>query len=234
METPLLKDFSRIVFFTGAGMSAESGVPTFRGPGGIWKQYDYERYACQKAFDQNPERVWEFHNYRRSLVAACAPNEGHNLIAHCQRLKPGAQIVTQNIDGLHHQAGSERVIELHGNLWRLRCTCGNRAETRDAPLEATRCPDCGKFWRPDIVWFGDMLSSSNIEAAMGAIQTCELLVSIGTSAVVYPAARMPLEARQAGAVLVEINPEDTPLSDAFDVRLRGPASEMLTRMAQGL
>jgi len=234
MDTPLLKDFSRIVFFTGAGMSAESGVPTYRGKGGIWKEYDYEQYACQRAFDRQPEKVWEFHNYRRGLVARCAPNEGHAIVARCQRLKPGAQVVTQNIDGLHQQAGSERVTELHGSLWRLRCACGGRAETRDAPLVATRCPDCGKFWRPDIVWFGDMLSPASIQAAMEAIRGCELLVSIGTSAVVFPAAQMPLEAKKAGALLVEINPDETPLSEAFDVRLRGPASAMLAAMAAGL
>jgi NAD-dependent deacetylase len=229
-----LKDFDRIVFFTGAGMSAESGVPTFRGKGGIWKQYDYEKYACQDAFDEAPERVWEFHNYRRGLVAACAPNEGHRIIARCQRLEPGALVVTQNIDGLHHQAGSDRVIELHGNLWRLRCSCGQRHETREAPVTDTRCPTCGRFWRPDIVWFGDHLDPRNVRDAMAAIGGCQLLVSIGTSAVVHPAAQMPLEARRAGATLVEINPEDTPMSDSFDIRLRGPASTMLARMAEGL
>jgi NAD-dependent deacetylase len=234
MNHVLLKDFDRIVFFTGAGMSAESGVPTYRGKGGIWKEYNYEEYACQEAFEEAPERVWEFHNYRRGLVAACAPNEGHRLIARCQQLRPGALVVTQNIDGLHQQAGSDRLIELHGNLWRVRCLCGQRAELRDAPLVATRCAACGRFWRPDIVWFGDRLDPRNIRDAMAAIGGCQLLVSIGTSAVVYPAAQMPLEAKKAGAVLVEINPEDTPLSEAFDIRLRGPASAMLARMAEGL
>lgn len=232
---PLLKNFERIVFFTGAGMSAESGVPTFRGKGGIWKEYNYEEYACQKAFDRHPEKVWDFHNYRRGLVARCEPNQGHRIVASCQQQKPGALVVTQNIDGLHHQAGSERVIELHGNLWRLRCdACGARSESRNAPLVETRCTGCGKFWRPDIVWFGDSLSPANIKAALDAIQACQLLISIGTSAVVYPAAEMPLRAKSAGAVLVEINPEETPLSEAFDVCLRGTASEMLARMAEGL
>jgi NAD-dependent deacetylase len=229
-----LGDFDRVVFFTGAGMSAESGVPTFRGKGGIWKEYDHQRYACQPAFDEAPERVWEFHNYRRQLVARCQPNAGHCLIARFQQERPGAVVVTQNIDGLHQQAGSERVTELHGSLWRLRCACGARAERRDAPLADPRCAGCGAYWRPDIVWFGDTLGDDELGAAAAAIATCQLLISIGTSAVVYPAARMPLEAKRAGALLVEINPDETPLSDAYDIRLRGPASEMLARLAEGL
>lgn len=236
MDTPpRLVDFDRIVFFTGAGMSAESGVPTYRGKGGIWKEYDYEEYACAEAFARQPEKVWEFHNYRRQLVAACAPNAGHRLIARCQRLKPEAVVVTQNIDGLHHAAGSRDVTELHGSLWRLRCdACGTRAERRDAPLVDTRCPDCGRFWRPDIVWFGDYLSPTNLREAAHALRGCQLLVSVGTSGVVHPAATMPREAKAAGAVLVEINPEPTPVSDLYDVHLRGPASEMLAAMAEGL
>lgn len=231
MKTPLFRDFERIVFFTGAGMSAESGVPTFRGKGGIWKEYNYEEYACQRAFDRTPEKVWDFHNYRRGIVARCAPNRGHEIVAECQRQRPGALVVTQNIDGLHQQAGSERVVELHGGLWRLRCdACGARDERRDAPLTATRCTGCGAYWRPDIVWFGDRLRPDTVEAALGAMRTCQLLISIGTSAVVYPAAELPLRAKEAGATLVEINPEETPLSDAFDLCLRGPASEMLARM----
>jgi NAD-dependent deacetylase len=229
-----LADYDRIVFFTGAGMSAESGVPTYRGKGGIWKEYDYEKYACQEAFDEAPERVWEFHNYRRQLVARCEPNAGHRLVARVLEKKPGAVVVTQNIDGLHQRAGASRVTELHGNLWRLRCVCGARDERRDAPLAETRCPRCGKHWRPDIVWFGDMLDPANIRAALSAIEGCQVLVSIGTSAVVYPAAEMPLRASKAGALLIEINPEDTPLSDAFDIRLRGGASAMLAELCEGL
>ncbi|MFO0554478.1 MAG: NAD-dependent deacylase [Polyangiaceae bacterium] len=235
MDKPIrLRDYERIVFFTGAGMSAESGVPTYRGKGGIWKEYDYAQYACQRAFDAAPERVWEFHNYRRGLVAKCEPNPGHVLIARVLEAKPAAVVVTQNIDGLHQRAGATRVTELHGSLWRLRCVCGARDERRDAPLVETRCPQCGKFWRPDIVWFGDMLDPANIQSALEAIEQCQVLVSIGTSAVVYPAAEMPLQARKAGAVLIEINPEDTPLSDAFDVRLRGGASAMLADLCEGL
>jgi NAD-dependent deacetylase len=226
-----LRNHSNIVFFTGAGMSAESGVPTYRGKGGIWKEYDYQNCACQDAFDRDPEYVWEFHNYRRSLVAKCAPNRGHELIAQAERERPGVTVVTQNIDGLHQLAGNTEVIELHGSLWRTRCdACGAPpSEDRSAPLEDIRCA-CKAYKRPDIVWFGDSLSADAIGRALAALERCDLLISIGTSAVVYPAAEMPLIAKRAGARLVEINPEPTPISHAYDTCLRGPATQMLTQL----
>lgn len=232
LSLPRLRDVSRVVFFTGAGMSAESGVPVYRGSGGIWKQYDYQRYACQPAFDSDPEAVWEFHNYRRELVAACAPNAGHQLIAQAEQWCAEVTVVTQNIDGLHQLAGSHAVVELHGSLWRTRCDrCGEPgSEDRRAPLFDLYCA-CGRFKRPDIVWFGDALDPSVVREAVVAIKGAELLVSVGTSAMVYPAAEMPLLAKRAGATLIEINPEPTPLSDAYDMCLRGSATEMLARLA---
>lgn len=225
-------DFDRIVFFTGAGISAESGVPTYRGPGGIWKDYNYEDYACQAAFDRSPRRVWDFHNYRRALFSACAPSAGHEVIADLQRSR-GVTVITQNIDGLHQLAGSREVIELHGSLWRLRCdACGARATRRDAPLEHLHCSNCGAMWRPDIVWFGDALDGRVLQRAEAAIRSAQLLVSVGTSAVVYPAAALPLVAKEAGALCVEVNPESTPMSDAYDVCLRMTASRALAVMAQ--
>lgn len=225
-----LKDFDRIVFFTGAGISAESGVPTFRGKGGMWEKYDYESYACQPAFDRDPEAVWEFHNYRRGVVAACAPNPAHVQIAELAK-RAEVTVITQNIDGLHELAGSEGVIELHGSLWWLRCdACGAREHDRSSPLVSLK-HDCGAYWRPDIVWFGDALDHAKIQAAILAMEACDLFVSIGTSAVVYPAAQLPHVAKQAGARLVEINPDETPMSDAYDLCLRGTATEMLAQMA---
>lgn len=225
-------DAQRIVFFTGAGMSAESGVPTYRGAGGIWKTYDYTRYACQDAFLRDPEGVWEFHNYRRGIVAACAPNPGHRLIAQAQRALPGrVTVITQNIDGLHQLAGATDVTELHGALWRVRCdTCRTRRAGRENPLTELRCDGCGGWWRPDITWFGDMLDAGALQAATAAIRAADLFVSIGTSGVVFPAAAMPLDAKEAGATLVEINPEDTDLSPLFDHRLRATATEALTAL----
>jgi NAD-dependent deacetylase len=234
MTEPSLSDFQRIVFFTGAGMSAESGVPTYRGAGGIWKQYDYQRYACQSAFDRDPAGVWEFHNYRRGIVAACTPNAGHRIIARAERHLPRITVVTQNIDGLHALAGSTKLLELHGNLWRVRCdACGTTVQDAHAPRNELRCPGCGGYWRPDIVWFGDYLDNAVLSTARKAISSCDLFVSIGTSAVVYPAAALPEYAREAGALRVEINPEETPASHLYDVHLRGPATDMLTRLAAG-
>jgi len=239
-----IADFSRIVFFTGAGMSAESGVPTYRGKGGIWKEYDYESCACQQAFERDPEHVWEFHNYRRGIVAACAPNDGHHLVARCEATLPSVTVVTQNIDGLHQAAGSKNVLELHGSLWKLRCDrCGWRGEDRSAPVEDLLCPVCKAsttadddpaYKRPDIVWFGDNLRMDVISKVRDALAACDLLVAIGTSAVVYPAADMPLIAMRAGARLVEINPEDTPMSSIYEIRLRTTATEGLAQLYEGL
>lgn len=227
MTPPRLSDFERIVFFTGAGMSAESGVPTYRGKGGIWREYNYEDYACQRAFDRDPEKVLAFHDKRRAAVAACSPNAGHLLIAEVQREKPATVIVTQNIDGLHQRAGATGVVELHGSLWRVRCDReGTVREDRSVPLTSRLC-GCGAYLRPDIVWFEDALREDTIRAAVEALSCCDLLVSIGTSAVVYPAAELPRIAMRCGAVSVEINLEDTPVSPLYQHRLRGPASEML-------
>jgi NAD-dependent deacetylase len=234
MSGPHLRDFNRIVFFTGAGMSAESGVPTYRGAGGIWKEYDYRRYACQDAFNRDPAAVWEFHNYRRRLVAACAPNLGHRIIARAGQRETRVTVVTQNIDGLHALAGSRDILELHGNLWRVRCdTCGVKQQDPHEPREQLRCDGCGGWWRPDIVWFGDFLNDATLHSAKQLISSCDLFVSVGTSAVVYPAAHLPEYARAGKALRVEINPDETPASDLYDVHLRGPATEMLTRLADG-
>ncbi len=230
MSPPRFEEFQRIVFFSGAGMSAESGVPTYRGKGGVWSEYNYQDYACQQAFDRHPEKVWDFHDRRRATVAACLPNQGHAIVAAVQRDKPATAIITQNIDGLHQSAGASAVIELHGSLWRVRCAAeGTVSEDRSAPIARRKCA-CGAYLRPDIVWFGDMLDPDVIERATRALEGCDLLVSIGTSGVVYPAAEMPRIAMARGAVTVEINPEDTPVSHLYRHRLRGKASEMLALM----
>lgn len=230
-----LRRFARIVIFTGAGMSAESGVPTYRGAGGIWRQYDYRRYACQDAFQRDPEGVWEFHDYRRGLVGACEPNEGHRAVARAEQLLPDVTVVTQNIDGLHQLAGSQRVLELHGSLWRVRCEdCGARHRGREAPMEPKRCPGCGGWWRPAITWFGDPLDQDVFAAAAEAIAGCDLLLAVGTSGVVYPAAALPELAAQGGARLVEINPEPTEASPLYHDHIRLPAGRALPELVAGL
>ena len=220
-----LEDYDRIVFFTGAGLSVESGIPVYRGSGGIWHEYNYEDYACQRAFDKDPEKVWDFHDKRREAVAACEPNDGHRIIADID-----ATVVTQNIDGLHQRAGSPRVTELHGSLWRVRCDrCGTNAANLDVPLEPRTCA-CGAYLRPDITWFEDMLDRRTLAEAERAVADCDLLVGIGTSGVVFPAAALPRLAAEAGATCVEINPEETPVSGWYQHHLRGPASDMLRQL----
>lgn len=230
MMSVKISRYRRVVFFTGAGMSAECGVPTYRGEGGIWGSYRYQDYACQEAFERDPEQVWEFHDKRRAQAAGCQPHAGHQLIAEWEQLMPGVQVVTQNIDGMHQRAGVTRIHELHGSMWRLRCDpCGIVEEHLEVPLDNHRHA-CGRFWRPDIVWFGDCLNRDVLAGARQAIRTCELLVVVGTSGVVYPAAQLAVEARSFGALVVEINPQATNLTTSCDLSLRGTAAEMLTQL----
>jgi len=226
---PRFADFQRIVFFTGAGLSAESGIPTFRGKGGMWSQYNYEDYACQSAFERDPEKVWDFHDERRKTVSSCEPNAGHRVIAEVQKRQPGTVIITQNIDGMHHRGGATDVVELHGSLWRVRCDPERivRAD-RTVPMAPRTC-SCGGYWRPDIVWFEDPLDHGNLQRAREALEACDLLVTVGTSGLVYPAADLPRLAMKR-ALTVEVNLEDTPVSELYHQRLRGTASEILTSM----
>jgi NAD-dependent deacetylase len=222
--------FQRIVFFTGAGTSAESGVPTYRGRGGIWASYDYETIACQEAFEKDPEKVWDFHDWRRDMMAKAEPNLAHRIIAALQRDRPDSVVITQNIDGLHQRAGATDVLELHGSVWRVRCDMeGKIREDFTQPLPSRRC-ECGEYLRPDIVWFGDPLKRDVVRRAAEAIGDCDLLISIGTSGVVYPAADFPRIARQMGRTCIEINPEETPLSEMFDLVIRGTASDGLAHL----
>lgn len=225
--------FERIVIFSGAGMSAESGIPTYRGKGGVWKEYDYEDYACQRAFHRDPEKVWDFHDKRRAAVAACEPNPGHRVVAELQKRKPSTVIVTQNIDGMHQRAGATDVVELHGSLWRVRCDRDRVVREDDSvPMTPRRC-SCGAYFRPDIVWFEDPLRPRVVDRAVEAIEACDLLVSVGTSAVVYPAADLPRLAMRRGAVTVEVNLEDTAMSQLYEHRIRGTASAVLAALAAG-
>ena len=229
-NVPSLRDFSSIVFFTGAGLSAESGIPTYRGKGGIWGKYNYEDYACQDAFDRDPDHVWDFHELRREKIASCNPNGGHETIAAIQAEKPDTKVVTQNIDGLLQRAGVQNPIELHGSMWRLRCSEeGHVIENFDVPLASRRC-ECGAYWRPDIVWFGDSLSEVDMQAAENALVNADCLVSIGTSAAVYPAAALPRIAMETGAVSIEINLEDTPMTPYYQHAIRARATDALAQL----
>jgi NAD-dependent deacetylase len=221
------QDFSRIVFFTGAGMSAESGVPTYRGQGGIWHRYRWQDYACQEAFDRDPDGVLDFHEQRRRSVLACRPHGGHRIIAALESTHPRVAVVTQNIDGLHQRAGSRRVVELHGSLWRLRCPRhGPRQELGQRYLRR-RCEACGAWLRPDITWFGDRLDGEAVRRAVAEIAAAALFIGIGTSGAVWPAAGFPALARERGARMLEINPEPNAGSPHYHEHLRLPAARAL-------
>lgn len=225
-----LRDFERIVFFTGAGLSAESGLPTYRGTGGVWHKYRWQEYACQRAFDANPEKVWDFHDARRGAVAACEPNHAHRIIAAVQREKPDTVVITQNIDGLLQRAGCKGVIELHGSLWRIRCDRdGIRQDNDEVPLSNRRC-SCGGYWRPDIVWFEDALDPKSLRDAAAALSECEVMVSVGTSGAVFPAAELPRIALERPILSIEITLDETPISPLYTHVLRGKATEMLATL----
>ncbi len=224
----LLEQYNNIVFFTGAGMSAESGVPTYRGRGGIWNEYKWEDYACQNAFDLNPEIVLNFHELRRIEALKCYPHEGHFLINKVEKLKPNTSIITQNIDGMHQRANSKNIIELHGSLWSLRCQKENIIiEDYSEGKYSKKTCDCGGWLRPDIIWFQDMLKEETISLANTKIIDSDVFISIGTSGLVWPAAGYPKLAKSSGSYCIEINPEKTELSNLYDQVLRKPASKAL-------
>jgi NAD-dependent deacetylase len=224
-----------IAVLTGAGVSAESGVPTFRqAQTGLWAQYDPQELATPAAFQRNPRLVWEWYTWRRELVAQARPNPGHFALAEMERLAPRFSLITQNVDGLHEQAGSRQVIELHGNITRTTCFADGRSVPTWPPTDEVppRCPDCGAPLRPDVVWFGENLPYLALQAAVAAAHDCDIFLAVGTSGMVHPAASLPLEARQSGAMIVEINPQSTPLSPYMDHVLAGPSGEILPQLVQ--
>lgn len=232
-----LASANAVTAFTGAGVSAESGVPTFRGAGGIWTKLKPEELASMDAFLKNPSLVWEWYAHRRKIMADVKPNAGHYALFRMEKLFHRFDIITQNIDNLHRRAGSAGVYELHGNIERNYCmNCGTPA--LDAAIEGgggvPQCPQCGGHIRPDVVWFGEMLPQKEWNASVQAAQSCDVFLSIGTSAVVYPAASLPMEAKHAGAFLVEINPDPTPLTRHADEFLQGPSGAILPALCAAL
>lgn len=228
----LLDAARSVVVLTGAGISAESGVPTFRGAGGLWRTRRPEDLATPEAFDADPRLVWEWYDWRRGLIADARPNPGHAALVEIERRTRSFTLVTQNVDGLHALAGSRQVVEIHGSLWRTRCLpCGavreNRARTL-APLPP-RC-DCGGLLRPDVVWFGESLPERLLARAFAALEACDLLLVVGTSGLVQPAASFADWTLERGVPVVEINLDPTPLSDRATIALQGRAGELLPRL----
>ncbi|MBM4055097.1 MAG: NAD-dependent deacylase [Planctomycetes bacterium] len=225
-------DYQNIVFFTGAGMSAESGIPTFRGEGGIWDTYDWGEYACQSAFDRNPMKVLEFHEMGRKLFLECKPHAGHFVIAGLEREHQNVVVITQNIDGMHQRAGSKNVIELHGSLWRVRCPHHGVFEEISEKYLRHQCDRCGSWLRPDITWFGDLLDQNIINEATEVIERCNLFISVGTSGLVWPAAGFPETAKHNNAMCIEINPGETEMSYLYHETIRDKAGNVLPKLFQ--
>ncbi len=222
----------RPVALTGAGISAESGVPTFRGKDGLWRNYRAEELATPEAFRKDPKLVWEFYEWRRGLLSKVKPNRGHYALAELEKKKEEFAIITQNVDGLHSLAGSRNVVELHGNIWIVRCAvCGKEKEDRTVPMEEIppRC-SCGGLLRPGVVWFGEMLPVDALNKTYELLENTDLMLVIGTSGVVQPAASFATMAKQRGAFVVEINLERTPVSSFMDVVINGRAGDILPQI----
>ena len=223
------------VVLTGAGISAESGVPTFRGQQGLWKKFRPEQLATMESFLSSPEVVWEWYNWRRELIAEVKPNPGHYALQEMESFFSDFTLITQNVDNLHRVAGSKGILELHGNIYRNKCADCEfvlRDDLEIDPAEIPTCQRCGGKIRPDVVWFGEMLPRETIEKAFAKAEQAEVFFSIGTSALVQPAASLPLVAKRSGATLVEVNPERTPLSDLADFSFLAKSGELLPELVE--
>ena len=225
------------VILTGSGVSAESGVPTFRdSQAGLWAQYRPEDLATPEAFARDPTFVWDWYQWRRRIVAEVQPNAGHFAIAELEMRVARLTLITQNVDGLHQRAGSSDVIEFHGNIMRSKCSLEDRFVelTSDETGSPPSCPGCGAPVRPDVVWFGEPIPSVALDSALRAVTDCDVMLVVGTSAQVQPAASLADAAKSRGACLVEINPERTPLSPRADFVLTGPSGRVLPELVATL
>lgn len=225
-----IRDAKKIVFVTGAGISQESGIPTFRGKDGHWRKYDPMQLATIDAFNQNPKLVWEWYEDRRRNILAARPNKGHLAISDLAKYKD-IIVLTQNIDGLHQRAGSKQVLELHGSIIRIKCTVCDFKDnvTNDFAELPPRCK-CGKILRPDVVWFGEALPQDIWHDAINHAKKCDVMIIAGTSLAVSPANTLPIFAKQNGAVLIEVNPEETVMSENMDLSLRETSATALPHL----
>ena len=231
-----LRDARHVCVLTGAGISAESGVPTFReAQQGLWAQYDPMELATPEAFQRDPELVWRWYRWRRELVSQAKPNAGHRALAELQDLVPRLTLVTQNVDGLHQRAGSRDAIEFHGNIFANRCfaRCSeNQLVDCEDATDVPTCPECGAPARPGVVWFGEGIPETALNASFAAAADCDVFLSVGTSSIVYPAAGLVTIAQEAGAMTIEVNPNPTEQSGEFTSALRGNAGVILPKLVE--
>ncbi len=217
-----------LIALSGAGISKESNVPTFRGADGLWNKYNAMELATPDAFQKNPELVWEWYSWRQNLIKSCDPNPAHYTIAKWERTGLLKSLITQNVDGLHRRAGSKHIFEIHGNLWALKCTACSYGGYIDVPaIGIPRCPSCNNILRPDVVWFGESLNPTMMTQVYTELQKADVCIVIGTSALVHPAASFPITVKQNGGIVIEVNIETTPLTSIADYHVEGKAGEML-------
>lgn len=233
-----VRSAERVVVFSGAGVSRESGLDTFRGAGGLWERMRPEELATPEAFQAEPGKVWRWYAWRYRQAAEAHPNLAHAAIVRLETLFPAVLVVTQNVDGLHQRAGSRSLLELHGTITRAVCErCGGSRDMGEAVAESSERPpvcSCGGRFRPAVVWFGEALPQEVLVLAYEEATFCDLFISVGTSAVVYPAAGLIELAHQAGACMIEVNPEPTPFSHVMDLRLAAPAGEALPALVDAI
>lgn len=225
----------KIVALTGAGISAESGIPTFReAQTGLWSKYDPQDLATPQAFKKNPKLVWDWYSWRRELISKSHPNPGHYALVELEKQTQSFTLITQNIDNLHSKAGSKNIVELHGNIFRTKCSIENTLVNKwDQPRSSPpRCPNCRGYLRPDVVWFNENLDPKILQAAVKAAENCDVFLSIGTSSLVYPAANLPIIASHNDCTLIEINPSSTPITSLMDYVLKGASGIVLQKLME--
>ena len=240
----LIKNAKSIAVLTGAGVSKESGVPTFRDAmDGLWAKFDPQQLATPQAFKADPKLVWDWYEYRRGLVRGAKPNPGHVALAELEKRYLSLTIITQNVDDLHEQAGSKNIIHLHGNIAQSKCFNNCQGDptlidlnsyTWDREQTPPPCPHCGAYVRPDVVWFGEMLPLAELDKAKTVSVNCDVMIVVGTSGLVTPAASMPEYARQAGAKIIEVNPDYSMITRIADIKLDGASGEMLPKVLEAL
>ncbi|OPY81304.1 MAG: NAD-dependent protein deacylase [Syntrophorhabdus sp. PtaU1.Bin058] len=231
-----LRRTKSLLVITGAGISAESGIPTFRGNDGLWQNYRAEELATPWAFERDPVTVWKWYDWRRGIIGKAEPNAGHLAIKRFEETFPDFFLITQNVDGLHGRTGIRKIVEIHGNLWRVRCTRDNRTSMlTDVPLKTIppRC-ECGEILRPDVVWFGESIPTEALQASYNVMSLCDTLMVVGTSGVVYPVASFPETVKDKGGFVIEVNMEPTPITNVADVSLFGKSGDILPAIAERL